>query len=351
MDAGECRDEPGPGGPAGLSTILFTERIKERGEALMSDKPHTRFKWPGKEKEILARLAQGSKLAETAVGTVEYATDGEGPSILAVHGGMGGYDQGLVLVKTFIENGFSAICPSRPGYLRTPSSTGRTFTEQADSFAALLDVLRVDRVGVACASAGGPPAYHFAMRHPDRIAALVAIDAISCHYPMPEKAGRVAQALFMSNTGLWFDELIMMNFPKPILKEILKTEGLLTKDELKERVSSILGDTKKLEFAVDFFKTANPYKLRKEGTEIDLEQGEKIDKLPLENVKCPTLVIQGKEDADVKFSDGQYAASTIPGAEHYWIETGTHFGFWFSDQAEDAQKTAVDFLKKHMSNP
>jgi hypothetical protein len=62
-------------------------------------------------------------------------------------------------------------------------------------------------------------------------------------------------------------------------------------------------------------------------------------------------VIHGKKGADVKFSDGEYAASTIPGAEHYWIETGTHFGFWLSDQADEAQKTAIDFLKTHVSNP
>lgn len=316
----------------------------------MSGKPRSRFKWPGTEKEILAELAQGSQLVDTTAGKVEYAMDGEGPKVLAVHGGQGGHDQGLVLCRPFIENGFSVVAPSRPGYLRTPSSTGRTFAEQADSFAALLDALGIDRVGVVGGSAGGPPSYHFAMRHPDRVEALIAIDAISCYYPLPEKAGKVAQAIFMSSPGLWLDELLMMNYPKPILKEILKTSGLLTKEELKERVSSILKDTRKLEFAVDFFKTANPYKLRKEGTEIDLEEGVKIDKLPLENVKCPTLVIHGKKDADVKFSDGEYAASTIPGAEHFWMETGTHFGFWLSDEAEEAQRVAVDFMRKHLAD-
>jgi pimeloyl-ACP methyl ester carboxylesterase len=316
----------------------------------LDERPHSRFKWPGTEREILAELAQGSRLVDTAAGKVEYARDGEGPKILAVHGGMGGYDQGLLLCRPFVENGLSVIAPSRPGYLRTPSSTGRTFAQQADSFAALLDVLGIDRVGVVGGSAGGPPAYHFAMRHPDRTTALVAIDAISCHYPMPEKAGAVAQVIFMSNPGLWLDELLMMNFPKPVLKQILKTEGFLTRKELKEQVSSIMADTRQLEFAVDFFRTTYPYKPRKEGTEIDLEEGAKIDKLPLEQVQCPTLVIHGKKDADVKFSDGEYAALTITGAEHFWIENGTHFGFWLSDQAEEAQKASVDFLKKYVSD-
>jgi len=314
----------------------------------MSDRPHSRFEWIGTENNIITKLAEGSELAETSAGIVEYATGGEGPKILGVHGGLGGYDQGLVLCKPFTQKGFSVICPSRPGYLRTPASTGKNFAEQADSFAALLDVLEVEKVGVVTGSAGGPPSYEFAMRHPDRTAALVAIDAISRYYPMPEKAGKAVQALFMSNPGLWFDELLAVNFPKPIIEEILKTEGFLTKEQLKERVTNILEDTGKLEFAMDFFKTMNPYSLRKEGTEIDIDEGAKIDKLPLGKVRAPSLIIHGKKDADVKFGDGEYAASTIPNAEHFWIEEGTHLGFWLSDQAEEAQALAVDFLKKHL---
>jgi pimeloyl-ACP methyl ester carboxylesterase len=319
------------------------------GGVPMSDKPHKRFEWIGTEKEVIKKLAEGSELADTPSGVVEYATAGEGPAILGVHGGMGGYDQGLVLCRPFVENGFSVICPSRPGYLRTPASVGRTFAEQADSFAYLLDVLGVEKVGIVTGSAGGPPSYEFAMRHPDRAAALVAIDAISCYYPMPEKAGKVAQALFMSNPGLWFDELLAVNFPKPIIKQILKTEGYLSRNQLKERVSHIMEDTKKLEFVTDFFRTVNPYSLRKEGTEIDVDEGAKIDKLPLEKVRAPALIIHGKKDADVKFSDGEYAASTIPDAEHLWIEEGTHLGFWLSDQAADAQRKAIDFFKKHLA--
>ncbi len=315
----------------------------------MSDTQHKRFEWIGTEKEILKKLTEGSEFADTAKGVVEYATAGEGPEILGIHGGVGGYDQGLVLCKPFIEKGFSVICPSRPGYLRTPASTGRMFAQQADSFAALLDVLGIDKVGVVCCSCGGPPAYEFAMRHPDRTAALVAIDAISCQYLMPEQIGKFTQAIVLSNPGLWLAELIAVNFPKPVLKQILKTEGYLTKGELKERVSHILKDSDKLEFAVDLLGTMNPYKPRKEGTEIDLEEGAKIDKLPLENVRAQSLIIHSMKDADVKFSDAEYAAATIPNAEHFWIEGGTHLGFWLSDQAEEVQVLAVDFLKKHLS--
>jgi hypothetical protein len=38
--------------------------------------------------------------ANTRRGPVQYASCGEGPTVLAFHGAMGGYDQGLILART-----------------------------------------------------------------------------------------------------------------------------------------------------------------------------------------------------------------------------------------------------------
>jgi hypothetical protein len=39
-------------------------------------------------------------IANTRRGPVEYASCGEGATVLALHGAMGGYDQGLILART-----------------------------------------------------------------------------------------------------------------------------------------------------------------------------------------------------------------------------------------------------------
>ena len=93
--------------------------------------------------------------------------------------------------------------------------------------------------------------------------------------------------------------------------------------------------------------TMNPYNVRKPGTENDMEQYRKLTHLPLEKVQCPTLVVHGTHDADVKFYDGVYAYEHILNCERYWIEEGSHLGFWLSRHAQDAQKVARDFLLKH----
>ncbi len=71
----------------------------------------------------LKRLVEGSLIAETPRGPVEYARTGEGPVLVVLHGGMGGWDQGMFLAED-IDEGFTVIAPSRGGYLRTPLSTG-----------------------------------------------------------------------------------------------------------------------------------------------------------------------------------------------------------------------------------
>ena len=90
----------------------------------------------------------------------------------------------------------NSLSPPRPGYLRTPLTTGPTYEEQVDAYAALLDSIGVDRVAVYGLSAGGPPAIHFAARHPDRTSALLLGCAVTQTYA-PE-IPRLAKLLFLS---------------------------------------------------------------------------------------------------------------------------------------------------------
>ena len=96
--------------------------------------------------------------------------------MLSVHG-TGGYDQRMGL------EGFRVLAPSRPGYLRTPISAGRTPREQADAYVALLDALSIDQVVVMGLSGGGPSSMAFAAAYPDRALALIALEAVSNSLP------------------------------------------------------------------------------------------------------------------------------------------------------------------------
>ena len=289
-----------------------------------------------------------SSLLETAKGPIEYAVAGEGYPLLVIHGGPGGYDQALGLGDMFPPEGFQIICPSRPGYLRTPLTVGATYPEQADALVALLDGLGIDQFGVLGASAGGPATYEIAIRHPQRVKALVAVDAVSRTYQMPQQAGAVEQKLFLSKPGEWLLNKMLDYFPKLTISNILRTEGYLNSAELHERIKQVVQDPKKLQYVRIFFSSMSHYDLRKAGVENDLRQLAAIDRLEVGKVQAPSLIVHGTADADVQFADADYAASTIPGAEHFWINRGTHFCFWLSDQAAEAQQRVIGFLKKYL---
>ena len=111
------------------------------------------------------------------MGLVQHTDTGAGPALLALHGGMGGYDQSWLLARALIADltPYRVLALSRPGYLGTAQSLGRTPDAQADLYAELLDALGIEKALVAAVSAGGPSAIQFALRHPGRCAGLVLV--------------------------------------------------------------------------------------------------------------------------------------------------------------------------------
>ncbi|EHQ36064.1 alpha/beta fold hydrolase [Methanoplanus limicola] len=289
-----------------------------------------------------------STVIDTDKGPVEYTVIGEGKPILAYHGGGGGYDMSVLIYGIFADAGFSVICPSRPGYLKTPLSSGKTFAEQAELSAALLDELGIDEVGVVGASAGGPPTYEFSKRYPERTKAFVVIDGVSRYYDQGE-VSKLNEMLFLSDPGQRLQIWSLKVLPKAVIKKILEEESDLTPAELKERTEHIIDDPVKLDFIMKFYQTMYPYSDRKAGLWNDVEKLAAIDKIEgLDTITCPALVMHGNRDSDVVMAHAEYAVSHIPGAEFYLIKEGTHFGFWVSDYAEEAQQKAVGFFKDNL---
>ncbi|MBS1165655.1 MAG: Alpha/beta hydrolase [Proteobacteria bacterium] len=126
-------------------------------------------------------------LTDTPLGVVQHTDGGEGPAFLALHGGMGGYDQSLVLAEALLGRApdYRVIALSRPGYLGTPRASGDSAAAQADLFAALLDRLGIERAVVAAVSAGGPSAIAFAARHPERCAGLILVSTAGGRFDVP----------------------------------------------------------------------------------------------------------------------------------------------------------------------
>lgn len=302
----------------------------------------------GDKQEVMEGVFISPKIIHTKFGDVEVdITGGDGPVLLGSHGGLGGVDQCRVAID-FAGSDFRLLSLSRPGYLGTPLESGKTLDEQADLFAAVLDELGIEKVAVFSISAGGPFAYTFAIRHPDRIWALVTADSVSGFYDMPEKAGALTQMFFLSDTGQALLRKMTKAKPDAFIKEIFKSEAYFTKEQMQEHLDFVLSDPEAHMFVTAFMNTMYPYRPRKAGTENDMVITRELYHLAVEEITCPTLVIHGTHDADVKFYDGVYVYEHVPNAERFWIEEGSHLAFWINPHAKEAQAYALDFLKRHM---
>jgi pimeloyl-ACP methyl ester carboxylesterase len=119
------------------------------------------------------RLRGASQVIKTAAGAAEYSESGSGAPLLVVHGAGGGFDQGMELGEALAARGFRVVSMSRFGYLRTPLPSDPSPAVQADAHAALMDALGIQRAAIIGVSAGAPSSLLFAIRHPERCAALV----------------------------------------------------------------------------------------------------------------------------------------------------------------------------------
>ena len=291
-------------------------------------------------REVFPGISIHPQVVHTAKGPIEFdCTEGHGPVVLAVHGGFGGCDQARIMAEWIDPSRYHILSPSRPGYLGTPLETGRTMEQQADALAALLDILGIQRATVVGASAGGPPAYLFAVRHPKRVAGLIVIDGVSGYYDMPEAADRSIRRSFSAILPRRCCEGRRLESASRA-PGALPIGGPLHKKQTEKHIEHVMADERLLAFVKAFTDSMSPDRLRKPGTENDIEQYPEYNHLPVERIRCPSLIIHGTHDADVKFYDGVYAHEHIPHAERFWIEEGSHLGFWLSPNAAAAQQAA-----------
>ncbi|MBN2613693.1 MAG: alpha/beta hydrolase [Bacteroidales bacterium] len=118
------------------------------------------------------------QIIKNETGTIEYILEGEGKTVLFIHGGN---DDCRTEFKQqhLIENGYQVLAPSRPGYGNTSVEFGKTAAEQAEFLKILLDSIKIEKVAVIGNSAGGPTALEFAKRYPAHTACLILEEAIS----------------------------------------------------------------------------------------------------------------------------------------------------------------------------
>lgn len=272
---------------------------------------------------VMASLDERATVLETARGDVQLAREGQGPPVLAIHGGPGGFDQGLAYCRHLLDGGCEVLAPSRPGYLRTPLESGRTPEAQADLYAAALDALGIERAAILGFSTGGPSAVHFAARHPDRTTALLLDTAILAPFEPP--IGARQRATFESSFFVWLSYHLVMRWPDLMTRFMIDGVSYgLSREQRQEAATWITSHQARLHSMQEQFASIAPKKPRRHGWANDQVRERDLAPLPFANVAAPTLIAHGANDAIVPVEHAITAAETIPGAELVFVEEGHH---------------------------
>ncbi len=288
--------------------------------------------------EATAELATWSlpRFLKTRYGPVEYVETGEGAAVLSLHGAMGGYDQGQILVRTIGEPGYRYVSISRPGYLGTPIAVGRTPGEQADLYAEILDGLGIHQSAVMAISGGGPSAIHFALRHRDRCRGLVLISTcagkVDTPIPISFKLMKVLVrwpafvALLKKRTKKDLERALRRSIPDPIIR---------TRTVQDPQVRPLME-----EVIVGVFDRIT---LRLPGTDNDIRVTQTTS-YPLEQIGVPTLIVHGTADRLVPFKQHCLSlAARIPGAQLLAVEGGEHMAIF--THRDEIRARVTQFLR------
>jgi pimeloyl-ACP methyl ester carboxylesterase len=257
--------------------------------------------------------------------------------VLVVHGAGGGYDQGLDIAAPLVESGYRVIAMSRFGYLRTPLPADASPAAQADAYACLLDALNIRQAVVFGASAGGPSAMQFALRHPERTAALILmVPAAYAPRPVDRRSKRMPAGFeFLVDTALKSDFLFwaLMRFARQTaIKTILGTPPAVVQGaSARERAQVAL--------VLDHVLPVSPRRL---GLLNDAGIVISLPRYELERIAVPTLIMSSADDLYETFDGARYSAEQIPHARFIGYPSGGHMGI--GHQKEVDAKIAA-FLK------
>lgn len=256
------------------------------------------------------RVLEESVVLSTEYGEIEYAVEGEGPAALLIHGAGGGYDQGMLIGKKALGDGYKFVSVSRFGYLRSPFIEESTVENQAAIYAALLDHLEIDQVVILGASAGGPSALQFAHDYPNRSSVLVLLSSVSMfmgdEIPMSTK---VINTIQKSDFSFW---LVLKMFRSQFAEMVGIPQHLY--EELSPE------DQQYADNILDFMHPMSP---RSPGNIYEAEirplTGEAMG-----TISVPTIIVHAKDDFLVTYNHAEFLDKHINNSVLVSFESGGH---------------------------
>jgi pimeloyl-ACP methyl ester carboxylesterase len=253
--------------------------------------------------------------------------------VLVLNGGHTNCNSPLGSEQFLLEQGYQLVIPSRPGYGKTPSSTGRTAEAFADALVGLLDNLHLERVIILGISGGGPTTLQLAGRHPERVSKVILQNAVTGG-KFPSARVRIGAYLVLNRWVERWTWAALRSFARAAPLGMLKMMmGSLSSLEPAQVVDTMSSEQQQGALALLLALQSGS------GFMHDLHHqcGD------LQRIAAPTLVIASRYDGSVDVSHANYAADHIPNAEIFISPAESHL-LWFSSYNAAIEEKMRAFL-------
>lgn len=253
-----------------------------------------------------------------------YELRGEGVPIVMIHGAQGDQSMFAGMAAAFSKNYRVLTFDQRGTGLSEKPDMPYSIAMLADDTAALMDHLNIANAHIIGVSMGGMIAQEFALRHPRKVRSLV----LGCTTPGGSRSIRLGGDAL---TSAYSTKPMTPEERGKALAEAAFTKGYIAKHP--EIVTSMIEARRTR--PID--STAFPHRM-KAAMEHDT-----FDRLG--EIRGPTLVITGKDDALISWENSRLLAQHIEGAEEVILEPAGHC-FWL-EQPEQSHAAIAGFISRH----
>jgi pimeloyl-ACP methyl ester carboxylesterase len=234
----------------------------------------------------------------------------------------------------FLERDHSVLVVSRPGYGKTPLSTGPRPSDFADALRDLLEKLAIKRVVLVGISGGGRTALSMAATYPERVEKLILQSSLS-FAPWPDLKTRLAAYFAFNPVTETYSWRTLRRFlrknPKAAVKMMLSNMTTLEPEHVVRACNE-----QHLQSLIELFNQLGSGS----GFMADIRASEG----DATGVKVPTLIVHSKHDKSVPLSHPHILAQQIPHAHLYLSDAESHL-FWFSSHYIEIKKAMDEFLE------
>ncbi|WP_026009564.1 alpha/beta fold hydrolase [Priestia filamentosa] len=271
--------------------------------------------------------------------TIEYSKVGEGIPILMFHGGHSNCYEELGYAE-LVNQGFSLITPSRPGYGRTSKKIADSLFTTSTFYVKLLDHLHIDKIHILAVSAGGPSGISFAAHFPDRTLSLTLQSAVTKEWLTKKNIEyKAAQIIFHPSFEKFTWKVIAcLNncFPTFTFKCFIPSFSKLSPKDVMLQIDKE---------SIESVRKMNNHYRSQYGFLIDLAQVNELTSTTLQAIACPTLIMHSKNDNAVPLEHAYFAHSKINQSELCLLDCWSHL-IWLGDQSTGVSKKVVSFLHR-----